>query len=346
MNATISFIAAGAFLVVLCSIPMLRSLAFHYVWVDVPRGRKQHEQPTPFVGGWAIFGGFWIAFGTCLLLMPQLRSELGDRILPMFLAHLVVFAGGVYDDFRPLWARYKLLIQTVAAVILWLGQLHIDTIYVPFVGSFPLAWPLSLLLTIIWVLMIVNAMNFMDGLNGLAGGLAVIAALGLLYTAIALKIAVVATIALITIAVTLGFLRYNFPKASVFLGDSGSQSLGFIFAMAAIYCPIKSYTVVAMFVPLLTLGVPLIDLFITPFRRVLTGKHLTRGDLGHIFHLLVRWGIGKTRTVLIFWSVALVLQVFAFTLFLFDRRVVFSILVAFMLIVAGWFLLLYRREAR
>ncbi len=266
--------------------------------------------------------------------------------MPVFFAHLLVFLGGVVDDFADLRARYKLLIQLTAAVILFAGDLKIDTIYVPFVGSYPLTSYLSLTATVLWVLLIINAVNIIDGLDGLAAGLSIIAAIGMLYSALALKIPVVAVISVILLSVLLGFLRYNYPTASVFMGDSGSQSIGFLFAVSAIYCPIKSYTVVAMFVPLLTLGVPLIELAISFLRRLVTGKSILRADLGHLFHRLQDWGFDRTRTVAIFWSVAAALQIFAFTLFLFDRRVVFSILVLFMLIVAGWFLLLYRKEER
>ncbi len=336
IGAIVNYVLTGLF----------KNLAVARGWLDRPHGRKRHKQPTPFVGGWGIFIGFWTALGFCFALAPELRAELGSRLVPIFFAHLLVFVGGVLDDFADLKARYKLLIQLTAAVILFAGHMQIDTIYVPFVGSYPLAWPLALVATILWVVIIINALNVIDGLNGLAGGLAVIAAVGLLYTALALKIPVVAAISIITIAVTLAFLRYNFPRAVVFMGDSGSQSLGFIFAVAAIYCPIKSYTVVAMFVPLLALGVPLIELAISFTRRLVTGRSIMRGDMGHLYHMLRRRGLSSQATVSAFWSLAAILQVFVFTLFLFDRRIVFSILVLFMLIVAGWFLLLSRKEER
>ncbi len=327
-------------------IPPLRKLALARNWLDRPQGRKLHSQPTPFVGGWAIFAGFWAAFLSCLVVAPELREEVGPRLAPIFFAHLIVFLGGVVDDFFDLKAWYKLLIQLAAAVVLFAADLKVDTIYVPFVGSFPLSWPLALLATILWLFIIVNALNVIDGLDGLAGGLSVIAAIGLLYTALALQIPLVVTISIIAISITLAFLCFNFPRATVFLGDSGSQSIGFIFAVAAIYCPIKSYTVVAMFVPLLTLGVPLLELATSFGRRLITGKSVVRGDSGHLYHVLQRLGWGSRLTVVVFWSVAAVLQVFVFTLFLFDRRIVFSILVLFMLIVAGWFLLLSRKEER
>lgn len=346
MNLTVVAIAAGALLLTLLIIPPLRDLSIRKSWLDHPGGRKKHSQPMPFVGGWAIFIVFWLAMGAAFLLIRDFRIELGRYAIPFFLAHLLIFAGGIFDDFSAIRPRFKLVIQTGAALILWVGGLQIGTIYVPFVGSFLLAWPLSLLTTVFWVLLIVNSMNFVDGMNGLAGGLAVLTAAGLLYTSFALDIFAVKILSVIVMAIALGFLRYNFPEASTFMGDSGSQSLGFIFAVVAIYCPIKSYTVVAMFVPLLTLGVPLIELVLTFFRRLLTGKPLFRGDYRQSFHVLHLRGLSKFKTVIMFWGFAAALQVFAFTLFLFDRRIVFSILVLFMLIVAGWFLLLSRKEER
>ena len=346
MNVTLAIIAAGTCLLMLGLVPPLRKLAIERQWLDVPHGRKRHQSSVPFVGGWVIFAAFWIGFGTCLLVVPELYRELKPFLVPVFFAHLLVFLGGIVDDFSDLKARYKLLIQLTAACILFAGGLKIETIYVPFVGSYALAWPLSLTATILWVLLIINAMNIIDGLDGLAAGLSIIAAIGMLYTSMALKIPIVTAISVVLLGVMFGFLRYNYPTASVFMGDSGSQSIGFIFAVAAIYCPIKSYTVVAMFVPLLTLGVPLIELGLSFSRRLVTGKPIMRADLGHLFHRLQDWGIARTHTVAIFWGVAAALQIFVFTLFLFDRRIVFSILVLFMLIVAGWFLLLSRKEER
>ncbi len=346
MVAAMSLIAVSAFLLTLAITPPLRDFARRRNWLDIPRGRKQHPEPTPFVGGWVIFGLFWSGLAAALLTMPEFAQEFGPYLVTIFAAHTVVFVGSLIDDFVALRARFKFAIQVTAAIILWSGGLQIDTIYVPFYGSIELLWPLSLLATTMWLILIMNAMNFVDGMDGLACGLATITAVGLLYTSVALNILVVKVMAILVIAVTLGFLRYNFPRASTFMGDSGSQSLGFIFAVAAIYCPIKSYTVVAMFVPLLTLGVPLAELVLTSLRRLLTGKPITRGDLRHSFHLLQIRGVGKVKIVLIFWAVAATLQIFAFTLFLFDRRIVFSILLAFMLIVAGWFLLLSRKEER
>ena len=346
MSLTLLVIALAAALLSLIILPVLRDVAIRHNWLDLPHGRKRHDQPTPFVGGWVIFGVFWVALAAMLVFDPVFRSELGSRIWAIFVAHLLVFASGVIDDFKSISALPKLLVQATAAVVLWCADLQIGTIYVPFIGSLGLAWPLSLAATIFWVVIIINAVNFVDGMDGLAGGLSVLTALGLLYTSIALHIDVVAVLSVLIVATTIPFLRYNFPRASVFMGDSGSQTLGFVFALAAIYCPIKSYTVVAMFVPLLTLGVPLIEVPVTFIRRLLTGQSIMRGDYGHLFHLLHRHGISKFKTVLIFWGVAASLQIFAFTLFLFDRRIVFSILVLFMLIVAGWFLLLSRKEER
>lgn len=346
MTPVLLITALGAALLTLLLVPLLRDFAIRRNWLDQPGGRKRHDQPTPFVGGWAIFVVFWLAIAVILIYDPVFRSELGPKIGAIFLAHFLVFASGAIDDFKSISALPKLLVQATAAVVLWCADLQIGTIYIPFTGSVALAWPWSLTATIFWVVIIINAVNFVDGMDGLAGGLSVLTALGLLYTSIALHINVVAVLSVLVIAIVIPFLRFNFPKASIFMGDSGSQTLGFVFALAAIYCPIKSYTVVAMFVPLLTMGVPLAEVPITFFRRLLTGQSIMRGDYGHLFHLLHRRGISKFKTVLIFWGVAGSLQIFAFTLFLFDRRIVFSILVLFMLIVAGWFLLLSRKEER
>ncbi len=346
MTGTLLIISGAAFLLTLGLIPLLRDLARKRSWLDLPSDRKRHTEPIPFIGGWVFFVVFWLGISAALIFIPEFKLEFAPYIAAIFLAHLLVFAGGAFDDFTSIEPPTKLLIQVASAIILWCAGLQIHTVYVPFIGSLALAWPFSLAATVFWVTLIINAVNFVDGMDGLAGGLSILTAVGLLYTSLALHINVVAVLSVLVIVIVLPFLRYNFPTATVFMGNSGSQTLGFIFALAAIYCPIKSYTVVAMFVPLLTMGVPLVEVPLTFFRRLLTGKSITRGDYGHLFHLLHRRGISKFKTVLIFWGVAAGLQIFAFTLFLFDRRIVFSILVLFMLIVAGWFLLLFRKEER
>jgi len=337
------FVALGVFLVSLATMPLLIKVSHRFGFLDRPRGRKRHASPTPFTGGWAVFVFFWLGLLISIRLLPELRVELGHFLLPLFTAHLLVFIGGVIDDFISLRAPFKLLIQIAAASILFAAGLKIDTIYIPFSGSFLLG-DLSYLATVLWVLLIVNALNIVDGLDGLAAGLSIIGSIGLLYAAMKLHIPAVSMLTIVLMAVLLAFLRYNFPSGRIFLGDSGAQSVGFIFAVAAIYCPIKSYTVAAMFVPLLTLGVPLIELTVSFFRRLLSGKSVVRGDFGHLFYLLPRHGVSKVKTVLMFWGVALTLQIFVFTLFLFDRRIVFSILVMFMAVVAGWFLFLLKQE--
>ncbi|MFH2054461.1 MAG: MraY family glycosyltransferase, partial [bacterium] len=237
---------------------ILGRLALRHGWVDRPGGHKRHDRPVPFIGGWAIFVGFWCGMLLSYLLLPEIHAEWRRYLPGFFLAHLMIFAGGVIDDFVKLTPWVKLLIQVSATLVLIAVGLRIDTIYVPFTGSYLLG-DLTYPATILWVALIVNAVNLIDGLDGLAGGLSLITSLGLLYTGFVLQVPVIAILSVILIAVLLGFLPFNFPRASVFLGDSGSQSLGFIFAVAAIYCPIKSYTVVAMFVPLLALGVPLLE---------------------------------------------------------------------------------------
>ncbi len=346
MIITYIAVAIALFLVCYFAYPLLIRLSIAIGFLDHPAGRKRHRTPIPNTGGWLIFIGFWLGVLAFLQVDQRVAAELTPYLLYIALAHLVIFLGGVIDDRKPLSAITKLAIQLGSVAILFAGGLKVHTIYVPFTGSFPLPPLISFLATAFWLMAIVNALNIIDGMDGLASGLSIIAAVGLLYTALALSIPVVAAISTVTIAVVLAFLRYNFPPAKIFLGDSGSQSLGFILAVMAIYCPIKSYTVVAMFIPLLALGVPLLELALSFSRRLATGRPVFRADLGHLYHVLPRRGFSQVHTLLVFWGVATALQVFVFTLFLFDRRIVFSILVLFMLIVAGWFRQLSRKEVR
>jgi UDP-GlcNAc:undecaprenyl-phosphate GlcNAc-1-phosphate transferase len=324
---------------------LLRGYCHRWGWLDHPGAHKRHSRPTPFAGGWAVFAGFWAGVLFCYLVIDSFATEWGDLLPGVFLAHLVIFAGGVVDDFTRLSAWSKFSFQVAGSLVLIASGLEITVIYVPFAGAFSLGG-FSYLATIIWVLAIVNAVNFVDGLNGLATGLSLATCLGLIYTGLSLQVVVIAGLAAIMVGSLLGFLRFNFPRASMFLGDSGSQTIGFVFAVMAIYCPIKSYTVVAMFVPLLSLGLPLLELLITFLRRLVSGKSIVTSDRGHLFHVLVARGLSERVTVILFCVVAMLLQVFVFALFLFDRRIVFSILVLFMVMLVVWFLRLSRREDR
>jgi UDP-GlcNAc:undecaprenyl-phosphate GlcNAc-1-phosphate transferase len=343
MSAYYLLAGAVAALVTYLLILPLRRLSHRLGWLDHPGGHKRHEGSIPFTGGWAIFVGVWCGILVAYKLAPGFAHDLGGYLPSIFIAHMIIFLGGVVDDFARLTPWVKLAIQLTASLLLINGGLMITTVYVPFTGSYllgDLAYPV----TILWVLLIVNAVNIVDGLDGLAGGLSLATCIGLIYTGLALHVPVLAGLTLILAAVLLAFLRFNFPSASIFLGDSGAQSIGFLFAVAAIYCPIKSYTVVAMFVPLLSLGLPLLELATSFLRRLLTGKSVVAGDYGHLFHLLLRRGVSRRATVLVFCGVAMSLQIFVFALFLFDRRVVFSILVLFMLVTVAWFLHLSRQE--
>ena len=212
MTPTFLFIALGVFLVSLATMPLLIKVSHRFGFLDRPRGRKRHASPTPFTGGWAIFVLFWLGLLTAIWLLPELRAELGHYLLPLFAAHLLVFVGGVIDDFISLRAPFKILIQVTAATILFAAGLKIDTIYVPFSGSFLLG-DLSYPATVLWVLLIVNALNIIDGLDGLAAGLSIIGAIGLFYTAMILHIPAVSLLTIVLMAVLLAFLRYNFPTA-------------------------------------------------------------------------------------------------------------------------------------
>jgi UDP-GlcNAc:undecaprenyl-phosphate GlcNAc-1-phosphate transferase len=186
---------------------------------------------------------------------------------------------------------------------------------------------LSYPVTFIWCLVIINAFNLIDGLDGLAAGLSVIASLTLLGIGILLGVKIISFISLGLLGACLGFLRFNYPPARIFMGDSGSLYLGYIFAAESIICPIKSYTTVALFVPLLALGLPIFETFFSFFRRTLNNKRFYHADKRHLFHFLLGKGFSQKFTIWIFYIFSIILNIITWTVLVRKYRLAFSSLV-------------------
>ncbi len=184
--------------------------------------------------------------------------------------------------------------------------------------------------TFVWCLLIINAFNLIDGLDGLAAGLSVIASLALLGVGIFLEVKLISFISLGVIGACLGFLRYNYPPARVFMGDSGSQYLGYIFAAEGVICPIKSYTTLALFIPLLALGLPIFETFFSFFRRTLNNKRFYHADNRHLFHFLLGKGLSQKLTIWIFYIISIILTIITWAILVRENKLVFSFLLSFL----------------
>ncbi|HOP07866.1 MAG TPA: MraY family glycosyltransferase [candidate division Zixibacteria bacterium] len=321
----------------LALLPMVIKLSKHFGWLDRPGRHKQHAQPTPYLGGAVLFVSTWLTIAVLYLFDHSLFDDL-TGLAVVFGGAAVIFVLGLIDDIHPLSAWVKLLVQIGIGLLLFWGGVGIDLLSTPG-GSIELgSW--SAVLTIVWVVGLTNAVNLIDGLDGLAGGVSLIAAV---------TMAVIARFfaagwELLLIVALLGFLVpflfFNRYPARIFLGDSGSMQIGYYFAVFSLMLRVKSFTLSALFVPLLTLGVPLTEAISSTIRRLVTGKSVMQADRRHLFHYLGLLGLGPRRTVAVFYGLGVVFGLFAVAMYLWDRVLVLSLLVVFMVVIFAVFFIL------
>ena len=287
--------------------PVVRRLAQRYGWLDVPKDdRRVHALPIPRLGGVAVFGSVMLA----LLLLPlldnlvtQQLSEHRQAVIAVLASSTLVFLFGVYDDLSGASAKWKFLAQGTAAVLLYALGGRVEALTVPFVGSFTLPPVVGFALTLVWVVGISNAFNLIDGLDGLATGASLFAALVMLGVSLANGRTLVTVISIALVGALIGFLRYNFNPASIFLGDSGSLFIGFLLAALSVTGTQKASTVVAVAIPLMAFALPVIDTGFALARRFISGKPLFEGDREHIHHKLLERGWSQRRVAFALYGV-------------------------------------------
>ena len=276
--------------------PAVRDLFLKRGLIDQPDNyRKRHEIPVPRIGGIAIAISYLAAFGV-VLLMPfsyasQIRPVLSEvwKVIP---AAGIVLGVGLLDDLKGLRPWHKLLGQTVAAsVAYWAG------VNVQLISGHPLEPWLSFPVTVIWLVACSNALNLIDGLDGLAAGLGLVASLTILVAALLHQnLALVVTVVPLAGSL-LGFLRYNFNPASVFLGDCGSLMIGFLLGAFGVIWSQKSATAFGMMVPMMAIAIPLLDAFLAVSRRFLRHQPIFTADRSHIHHRLLDMGLSPRQVV-------------------------------------------------
>lgn len=284
--------------------PLVKKLAVKINAIDVPKdSRRIHKVPVPRLGGLSIY----ISFTVCSLFM--LGAE--KNVLGVLIGGSLIVLMGIYDDIKPLKALYKLIVQIIAALILVSFNIKVNMITLPFdsTGNALDITFLAIPITILWVVGITNAFNLIDGLDGLACGICFISCLtlfgvsfiGYRYTAMVLT--------LVLAGACLGFLPFNSNPAKIFLGDTGSQFLGFILAAISIEGAIKSATAVVVAVPILALGLPIYDTLFAMIRRKINKRPIMEADKGHLHHKLLDKGLTQKQVVYIMYLVSTVLGV-------------------------------------
>jgi UDP-GlcNAc:undecaprenyl-phosphate GlcNAc-1-phosphate transferase len=265
--------------------------------------RKLHTRAIPRVGGIAIFWSVSLALLAMTLLAGFDGAGLsGSKLLVIILGGAAIHLLGLWDDVRNIRARYKFAIQIGIAASIYVAGVRIDTIALPLLGQISFGPFFALLFTILWFVGITNAFNLIDGLDGLASGAALFALTTMFVVATINGQAGAALVTLAVAGATLGFLRYNFHPASIFLGDSGALYLGFMLAGIGAISSQKGSTVVAIAIPLVSLGLPVLDTGLAIVRRFLRGQPIFTADRGHIHHRLLNLGLSPAKVALLMYA--------------------------------------------
>ena len=281
-------------------IPVVRQLS-HRLGKDVkPREDRWHKKSTATLGGIGIFSAFILS----LLVSAAVRSGWDTIPWGLLLGSAVIFVFGLYDDFRPLSPPAKLVGQLLAAtVVVSLG--YTTNFFTPRLANPLLAQLPNLALTYFWLIGIANAVNLLDNMDGLAGGIALITALFLSFFFWQSGNQGLLAISLALAGGVLAFLVFNFPPASIFMGDSGSQMLGFTLAALAIARQPQASNVLAVFgVPTLLFLLPILDTTLVTLTRVLRGESPIKGGRDHASHRLIAFGLSERQAVLVLYAVA------------------------------------------
>jgi UDP-GlcNAc:undecaprenyl-phosphate/decaprenyl-phosphate GlcNAc-1-phosphate transferase len=284
----------------------VRNVANARGWIHEPKSERHvHTIAVPRLGGVAIYFSFMT-----VVILGMLIPELLGRGTPLHVKAmagllgpaLMVFLLGLYDDVYSLNAYWKFGIEAIAAIGLYAGGYGIHNLGLIHSGQ-ELNWIYGLPLTVLWVLLITNAFNLIDGLDGLAAGSAVFSTIVVFVMSLIVPKPLVAFLAIALAGAILGFLRFNFYPASIFLGDSGSLFIGFMLAALALAGSEKAPTIVAVAIPIVSLGFPILDVVLAVARRFVAKKPLFDGDKSHIHHKLVRRGLSQRDAVLTLYAV-------------------------------------------
>ncbi len=339
--------------------PVVLRLAMVVGAIDKPGGRKAHAAPTPRLGGVAVFVSFCISLIVLVefdrsLYFPAWMTGTQGTLLFGSLAIIVLL--GIWDDLHELRPSQKFLVQLFLAVLVASAGFRITNITDPITFGKLNLGIFDFVVTVIWIIGVTNAINLIDGLDGLASGISAIALLTMFPIAILQHDMGTALVALVLAGSVLGFLRYNFNPARIFLGDSGSLFLGFMLAILSTQSSTKSTTAFSILVSVLALGLPIMDTLLSMARRLLQSflpgesDGQKRGspigamfvpDRRHIHHQLLALGLSHRRTVLILYIVSCVLGFCAFAI-----TMVQNVEGSFVLLVVGLAIIVGIRQLR
>lgn len=312
-----------AFIVAFMATPYTIKIAHKVGAVDVPKDeRRMHKKAMPKFGGPAVILGFLVSV-TYLLIVMSMENTInlfgpesyGMKLLGMFLGIVVLSITCIIDDIKTIRPIAKLIGQIVGAVIavsfgIRLGEFNLSFLNNPFMEEI-----ISCIITVGWIVGVTNAINLIDGLDGLSSGISVISAISLLVIFVLNGSPVISIVLVTALAGALvGFLPFNFTPAKTFIGDTGSNFLGFSLSIISILGVAKTYTFAVIVLPLIVLGLPIFDTLWAIIRRLIKGKSIKaifKADKGHLHHRIVSKGFGQKQTVLILYGLSATFGIFA-----------------------------------
>ncbi|MCF0110409.1 MAG: undecaprenyl/decaprenyl-phosphate alpha-N-acetylglucosaminyl 1-phosphate transferase, partial [Erysipelotrichaceae bacterium] len=289
MNYLWMFVVPCAVSLVL--VPIVKRIAWKLEIYAVENARTVHHGKIARVGGIAVYLAFLVGI--------TVFAKVDDSIRGMLVGGFIVFIGGLLDDMYNLPAKVKLLFQGAGAIaVMWIGNVYLSVLHLPF-GITINAHIISALLTFVWIIGITNAINLLDGLDGLSSGFSIIVLLTICLLCTTNHRYDIMPVSLVLAGATMGFLRYNFHPASIFIGDCGAQFLGFMISSISLL-GFKGGTFITLAIPITLLFVPITDTLVAIARRKLAGMKFSDPDKNHLHHTLMRtWGLGQRATVLI-----------------------------------------------
>lgn len=324
-DVAIAFILA--FIVAFMATPYTIKLAKKIGAVDVPKDeRRMHKRAMPKFGGPAVILGFLVSV-IYLLIVMSLEDTIilngpenyGMKLIGLFLGIVIISITCIIDDIKTIKPIVKLSGQLLAAIVAVAFGIRIESINVSIIQAPELGEILSTIVTIVWIVGVTNSINLIDGLDGLSSGISVISAISLLIIFLLNGSAMVPIILITALAGALvGFLPFNFAPAKTFIGDTGSNFLGYTISIIAILGMAKTYTLAVIILPLIVLGLPIFDTLWAIIRRLIKGKSIKaifKADKGHLHHRIVARGFSQKQAVLVLYGISATFGIFAIIFF-------------------------------
>ncbi len=330
-----------SFIVSIIATPIVRWLALKKGWLDRPtEDRKVHLTPIPRIGGLAIILGFYTPMLGAIIYHNKLSTAITDNtrlFTGLFVGGFLTMLIGLYDDIKGATAWQKLIAQIIIGTVSYLFGYHFDTIRLPYFGIIHIWEPISILLTIIWFVILMNAMNLVDGLDGLAAGVSFIVLTTLGVMSYLDKSSILLLFIASLAGAVAGFWPYNKPPAAIFMGDTGSLFLGYTLAAVSIQTAAKASTLVAMFIPLFALALPVLDTSFAIIRRLIKGQPIMSGDREHIHHKLLDLGLSQASSVAILYIISILFGITAIIFKIGDKLESYLALIALIVIAGAMF---------